>query len=204
MVYILRNALLAILICSLLLTACSDTQPKSSSDPLPAITATSRPIVPPVRSTPRVLKLAGNTSPVIPDRDESDAATPVLNPAEAIRRLPKVGSLAPDFTLRTIDGATVTLSALRGHPVMLNFWASWCVACRAEAPELQKVFTEYIDRGLIILGVNITSQDTIPAAQAYVDEYKLTFPIPMDEKGDVMAAYHVPGLPTSYFIDPKG
>jgi cytochrome c biogenesis protein CcmG, thiol:disulfide interchange protein DsbE len=204
----LRNVLLAILVSSLLLSACAGTQPKST-DTRPVSTVTTRSSVPRIVSTPRVLRLAGDSSPVTPsspllDRDESDTANPQPDPAQAIRQIPKVGSLAPDFTLRTIDGVTVTLSALRGHPVMINFWASWCVACRAEAPELQKVYAEYANQGLIILGVNITSQDTPAAAQTYVNEYQLTFPIPMDEKGDVMAAYHVPGLPTSFFIDPSG
>ncbi|MCL4507319.1 MAG: TlpA family protein disulfide reductase [Chloroflexi bacterium] len=160
-------------------------------------------------STPRVLRLAGEPTPSTPsglplDHNEGDAANTKPDPVEIVRQMPKVGSLAPDFTLRTIDGVTVTLNALRGHPVMINFWASWCVACRAEAPELQKVYVEYADRGLVVLGVNITPQDTLAAAQAYVNEFKLTFPIPMDEKGDAMAAYHVPGLPTSFFIDPNG
>jgi cytochrome c biogenesis protein CcmG, thiol:disulfide interchange protein DsbE len=204
----LRNVLLAILVSGLLLSACADTQQKNT-DIRPVSTATTRPSVPRVISTPRVLRLAGDSSPVttsspLLDRDESDTANPLPDSAEAIRQMPKVGSLAPDFTLRTIDGGTVTLSAMRSHPVMINFWASWCVACRAEAPELQKVYTEYANQGLIILGVNITPQDTPSAAQAYVNEYQLTFPIPMDEKSEVMATYHVPGLPTSLFIDPSG
>jgi peroxiredoxin len=200
----LRNGLLVIIVSGLLLAACAVAQPQSRSKPLLTPAATVRPAGSQIRSTPRVLKIVGDTSPVIPDRDESDTSTPISNPAEAIRMLPKVGSLAPDFSLRTITGVTVTLSALRGHPVLINFWASWCVACRAEAPELQKVYIEYAKGGLIVLGVNATAQDTVPAAQTYVDEFRLTFPIPMDMQGTVMSAYQVAGLPTSFFIDRDG
>jgi cytochrome c biogenesis protein CcmG/thiol:disulfide interchange protein DsbE len=128
-----------------------------------------------------------------------------------------VGSPAPDFTLRTLDGVlrhpqqgwgaqdeTLTLGELRGHPVLVNFWASWCLACRAEAPDLQTLYADYQNRGLIILGVNATQQDTVAEARAYVSEFKLTFPIPLDEKGDVVKAYGVLGLPTTFFIDTKG
>jgi cytochrome c biogenesis protein CcmG, thiol:disulfide interchange protein DsbE len=137
------------------------------------------------------------------DRDEGAAGvTPGYE--EAVRTLPKVGLTGPDFTLNTLEGGSVTLSSLRGHPVLINFWASWCVACRAEAPELQELYAEHKDHGLIILGVNTTQQDTVADARAYVSEFKLTIPIPMDEKGDVVKAYGVVGLPTSFFIDPRG
>jgi cytochrome c biogenesis protein CcmG/thiol:disulfide interchange protein DsbE len=115
-----------------------------------------------------------------------------------------VGSAAPDFTLRTLDGGIVTLSELRGRPVLINFWASWCLACRAEAPDLQRLYADYQNRGLIILGVNATQQDTLADAQAYASEFKLTFPIPLDEKGEVVKAYGVVGLPTTYFVDARG
>jgi thiol-disulfide isomerase/thioredoxin len=88
--------------------------------------------------------------------------------------------------------------------VLINFWASWCTACRAEAPELQQLYTQYKGQGLVILGVNVTQQDTVADAEAYVDEFKMTFPVPMDEQGEVTKAYRVPGLPTSFFIDPQG
>jgi peroxiredoxin len=165
--------------------------------------------VPRVISTPRVLRLADESANPTPaslpvDRDEGSSPVPTVDPIEAIRQLPQVGALAPDFTLHTIDGLTVTLSALRGHPVLINFWASWCIACRAEAPELQKLYLDNKDRGLTVLGVNVTQQDTIVAAQAYAAQFQLTFPLPLDEQGDVFKAYHVPGLPTSFFVDSKG
>ena len=210
----LHRLLSGLLACTLLLAACTSTTQApattvpatrsvvSVSTPTPA----SAPRAPP---TARVLQRAdkpANSPPAIlpADRDEVEGEDQKPNYAEAVRALPRVGSLAPDFTLATLDGGVVTLSKLRGRPVLINFWASWCTACRAEAPELQQLHTEYQEQGLVILGINVTPQDTLANAQAYIDEFKITFPIPMDEQGKVTQAYRVPGLPTSFFIDPKG
>ena len=115
-----------------------------------------------------------------------------------------MGSLAPDFSLRALDGTTVTLSALRGHAVLINFWASWCIACRAEAPELEASFKQLEPKGLVILGIDDFSNDKLADVQAYVSQYKLTFPILLDEKGNVFDTYRIPGLPTSFFVDANG
>ena len=170
--------------------------------------ATSATLLPKPTTTARVLTRAdlpaGVTSPsTSADRDEETTdSTPDYK--AAVGALPRVGSTAPDFTLRTIEGDSIILSKLRGHPLLINFWASWCMACRAEAPELQKLYTEYKQRGLIILGVNTTQQDTVDSARAYVSEFKLTYSIPMDENGHAVKAYGVMGLPTSFFVDPEG
>ena len=204
----LLRLLISIAASGMVLSACASGSLRST-DPTPAPATTDSSIMPQTMPTARVLaradKAADATTLVLPpDRDERETSGITPTKDEVIRALPKVGSFAPDFTLRAMNDSTVTLSALRGHPVVINFWASWCPGCRAEAPELQKLYTEYQERGLIILGINVTQQDTVAAAQAYVAEYKLTFHIPMDEQGDVLKAYHVPGLPTSFFVDPRG
>lgn len=155
--------------------------------------------------TARILTRADLPLPALPnDRDEINKAEGTPNYDEVIRAMPRVGSPAPDFSLRTLDGVTVTLRALQGRPVLINFWASWCLPCREEAPELQRLYEEYQDRGLVILGVNVTQQDTLVDARAYVSEFKITFPIPLDENGEAMRAFRVPGLPTSFFVDRLG
>lgn len=118
---------------------------------------------------------------------------------------PVVGQLAPDFTLKTLAGDPITLASLRGQPVLLNFWASWCPPCRLEMPDLMRVYETRRAEGLVILGVNVTFQDSTSDAQAFVDEFKITFPTLLDETGQVTTdLYQVRGLPTSVFIDPKG
>ena len=117
---------------------------------------------------------------------------------------PRKGFYAPDFELKTLDGQTVRLSALRGKPVILNAWASWCGPCQAEMPALQKVYSEYKDQGLQVVAVNMTFQDTRADAAAFVASHGLTFPIPLDTFSDVGKKYLVSALPSSYFIGSNG
>jgi len=117
---------------------------------------------------------------------------------------PREGFKAPDFTLELLGGGEVNLSQLQGQPVVLNLWASWCLPCRAEMPAIERVYQSYKDRGLIILGVNTTVQDNEDKAAAFVQEYGLTFPIPLDRDGTVSARYALGGLPTTFFIDREG
>lgn len=141
--------------------------------------------------------------PVERDAGESSRVA-VTDTQQLIDALPKVGSPAPDFTLRALDGSTVTLSKLRGQPVLINFWASWCLACRREASALQAFYAEFAPRGLIVLGVSATAQDELSAIRAYVAEFQMTFPVLLDEKEEVFDAYRVIGLPTSVFVDSQG
>lgn len=117
---------------------------------------------------------------------------------------PQAGFLAPDFTLETLSGETVTLSSLRGKVVLLNIWASWCPPCRAEMPAMQRVWEEYQAQGVVVLAVNSTAQDTLADAQRFVSDYGLTFPIPLDRSGEVTRLYRVSSLPTSFFIGADG
>ncbi len=117
---------------------------------------------------------------------------------------PREGFLAPDFSLETLDGSMVTLADLRGQGVVVNLWASWCPPCRAEMPALQRAWEDYQDRGLVILAVNTTFQDSLPAAAAFVAEHNLTFPIPLDRSGSVSNRYLLRALPSTYFVDREG
>ncbi len=117
---------------------------------------------------------------------------------------PRQGFLAPDFELQSASGETIRLSDLRGRPVLVNIWASWCPPCRAEMPAMQTVYEAYRQEGFLILAVNATNQDSRQEALAFAQEYGLTFPILFDETGSVTQAYLATALPTSLFIDPDG
>lgn len=117
---------------------------------------------------------------------------------------PQQGFLAPDFELVTTTGETVRLSDLRGQAVLVNLWATWCPPCRAEMPAIEKVYNEYKDEGLVVLAVNMTYQDTPGRIAPFVAEHGLTFPILLDETGDMANDYQLRSLPSSYFITREG
>jgi peroxiredoxin len=112
-----------------------------------------------------------------------------------------VGEKAPEFTLTTLDGRTVSLSDYRGQGVLLNFWGTWCPPCRAEMPALQRQYEANKDHGFVVLAIDMNE----PAAsvQGFVNQYGLTFPILMD-KGEVARAYQIDPLPTTVLVNPEG
>ena len=117
---------------------------------------------------------------------------------------PREGFLAPDFSLQTPQGETITLSDLRGQAVLVNLWATWCPPCRAEMPAVQKLYHEYKDQGFVVLAVNMTYQDDPSAVVPFTQEYNLTFPILIEDTGDVARNYELRSLPSSFFIDRQG
>ncbi|MDT9026434.1 MULTISPECIES: peroxiredoxin family protein [Rossellomorea] len=116
------------------------------------------------------------------------------------------GDRAPDFELTTLDDKAVKLSDYQGKKVILNFWATWCPPCKAEMPHMQSYYEENAEKENVeILAVNLTSMDDgEKAVQEFIDGYELTFPIPMDEKGEVGDEYRAFTIPTTYMIDTKG
>jgi len=117
---------------------------------------------------------------------------------------PQIGFIAPDFTLISNTGQSITLSDLYGYPVILNFWASWCFPCRKEMPAIQQVYSDFENQGLIILGINTTNQDKKENAIAFSTKVGVTFPILFDENGLVNTNYQIRALPTTFFIDTNG
>ncbi len=118
---------------------------------------------------------------------------------------PREGFLAPDFTLDTLDGNKVNLSELRGKIVVVNMWTTWCPPCRAETPALEKAYEQYRDSGLVILGVNLTNQDSMTDVKSFVQEFKLTYPVLLDRNGSVSDyMYQIKGLPSTFFISRTG
>ena len=110
--------------------------------------------------------------------------------------------VAKDFSLTTLDGATIDLAGLRGKVVMLDFWASWCGPCRYEAPDLAQVYLDYADRAVEFVGVDIWDQrrDAID----HVDRYQITYPNGVDDRGTIAISYGVRGIPEKFFIDRDG
>ena len=117
---------------------------------------------------------------------------------------PRKGFAAPDFTLGTSDGSSISLSDLRGNPLIINIWASWCPPCRTEMPAMQRVYEKYRDDGFIILAVNSSFQDDSEKAKAFANELGLEFPILFDREGNVSHLYQASALPSSYFVDRDG
>jgi len=127
---------------------------------------------------------------------ESASSTTLLGTA------PEVGSLAPDFTLSTLDGSSVTLSAYRGKPILLNLWATWCGPCRAEMPYLQEVFEEKSGEDLVLLTVNLREDET--TVRQFMQTEGYTFMVALDRDGAVGNSYSIRGIPTTFFIDSAG
>lgn len=117
---------------------------------------------------------------------------------------PQQGFLAPDFELKTPKGETVKLSDLRGQAVLVNLWATWCPPCRAEMETIEQLYREYQDQGFTVLAVNMTYQDEPLKVLPFVNEHGLTFPILLDETGEMANAYQLKSLPSSYFINRDG
>ena len=116
---------------------------------------------------------------------------------------PPVGSVAPAFTLRRLDGAgKVSLAAYRGRPVVLNFWASWCTPCKSEAAVLERDWTRYRARGVKFVGVDY--HDLAADARRFVSAHALTFTMLQDGSGTVTSSYGISQVPETYVLDRQG
>jgi len=123
-------------------------------------------------------------------------------PITGLSGVTRVNRAAPDFTLTTFDGTAISMQDLRGKPVVINFWASWCPPCRIEAPLIERTWRSYEKRGLIVLGVNI--QDRKEDALSYIREFDVTYPNGPDPTGEISIDYGVSGLPVTFFISGQG
>jgi peroxiredoxin len=112
-----------------------------------------------------------------------------------------VGAMAPDFSLPTLDGGQVSLSDLRGTPVVVTFYASWCFDCSKALPRLQHVHEE---RGDDVAIVGVSYRDLLGDARDFVEELGVTYPMLHDDDDDVAAAYGVRAIPQTFFIDAEG
>ena len=115
---------------------------------------------------------------------------------------PLIGRQAPPFTLRLMDGREVKLADFRGKVVFLNFWASWCPPCRAEARLLEATWQRHRDHDVVFLGINM--QDRESAAREFLSEFGLTYANGIDAGNRIAIDYGVWGLPETFFLDPSG
>jgi len=117
----------------------------------------------------------------------------------------KTGSRAPEINLPTLNGGRVKLSKLRGHPVIVSFWGTWCAPCRQEFPMLSSAQSRYADAGLLILAVNGRDQELSTSdVQRFVEALSVSFTVALDKRGSARRAYRISGQPATVFIDATG
>jgi len=143
-----------------------------------------------------ILLISGCATPPGPKVEEQVLDVPKLTEVG-----PEIGNLAPDFTLQTIDGQSVTLSDFRGKMVMLIFWVMECKECISELPYIQAIFDEEMSDSLVVLTVNVANSMT--DVEEFVDTNKYTFPVLLDLDAEVCIKYRH-GAPTTFFIDASG
>jgi len=140
-----------------------------------------------------VLALVTACAPAAEDADGSPVA---------VGGHPLYGKPAPEIDLETFDGERMTLSSLRGQPVLINFWATWCPPCREEFPLMVKTYEERADDGLEILG--ILHDDLVEGGQAFAVDQGADWPMLYDAEDRAWEAYLGLGKPTSFFVDADG
>ena len=129
---------------------------------------------------------------------------PTLAPSALSSELPplEIGQPAPPFALEGLDGNEVSLAALDGKVVVLNFWASWCQPCRLEMPDFQEAWEEHRDQGVVFVGIAV--DDLASEASRFAQQVGVTYPLALDATGGAARAYALRGLPSTYFIDREG
>ena len=151
--------------------------------------------------------------PAVTEPPSSSPAAPPSVTQPAPPPIPEgvtVGYRAPDFELQTLDGQTVKLSALRGKPVLVNFWATWCPPCKAEMPYLQQINDEWKDKGLILLAIDLigtksgTVTETPDVVRKFMADYNLSMIVPLDDGLKTAKAYAVTAIPSTFLIDIDG
>jgi len=109
---------------------------------------------------------------------------------------------AIDFKLKDLNGEELSLSDLKGKKVFLNFWATWCPPCKAEMPEIEKLYEETKDSDLVIVAVEIG--EPLTTVKSFIDSNKYNFKVLLDSDQSVASKYGISSIPTSFFIDAEG
>jgi peroxiredoxin len=146
---------------------------------------------------------SNTTGKLIPVPQISNSNVAYTSKPAGLAEAPSIGSIPPNFQWVDKSGKTMTLESLRGKPVLLNFWGTWCPPCRAEMPEMQKIYDQR-QGDVTFLGVSMGPRDEPLGVSQFVQLSNYTWDFIHDSDQGVMARYQVTGLPSSYFIDSNG
>lgn len=116
---------------------------------------------------------------------------------------PREPVAAPDFTLPGLNGKSVSLKDFRGRVVLMNFWATWCVPCQWEMPEMDKLYQAFKDRGFVVFAISL-DQGPPKAVEDFVKARKLTYPVLLDSQAEAARLYGLRGVPGTYLIGSDG
>lgn len=140
------------------------------------------------------------------DETTANTAASAANSEDAVANADQIGTeegmIAPNFTTVTAEGDEIALQDLRGQTVLLNFWATWCGPCRIEMPEFQEAYEQYQDEGFTVVAVN--NRESVSQVTDFRDELDLTFPLVMDERGDIQTEYGILNYPSTFLINEDG
>ncbi|WP_069650483.1 TlpA family protein disulfide reductase [Caloranaerobacter ferrireducens] len=148
--------------------------------------------------------ISNNTIPnSIKEESSNDEKTEVKDESSVEEVLPmQIGSIAPEFTLETLEGKMASLKDYRGKIVLINFWATWCPYCVREMPDLNRLYLENKDDNFVVLGIDVAENKS--KVENFVKEGGYEFPILLDKTGKVARDYLVSGLPMSVILDEEG
>lgn len=138
---------------------------------------------------------------LLPSQPGTGAATGA-DLAGSPQPIPRTGAPAPDFQVMSLEGKPVSLQDYRGKVVLVNFWATWCIPCRSELPDLSQAYREHQDHGFVVLAVNVKEGEE--QVRRFLEEIPVPFPVLMDTDGKITNRFAVTALPTSFFVDADG
>ncbi len=138
------------------------------------------------------------------EKSREVAPKPISQAPASVQRPQPVmeGKTAPSFTLPTIAGAELSLEDYRGKFVFLNIWATWCAPCREEMPSMQRLYEKMVNTNFEMLAMSIDAGEE--EVIKFINEYGLTFPVPMDVSQEISAQYKITGVPETFLIGPDG
>lgn len=131
------------------------------------------------------------------ERKSSKADTPIVRSVD-------VGLPAPSYRSRSLAGDSVSLAQLRGRPVLLNVWATWCIPCLTEVPVVERLYQRYSPQGLNVVGVDVDNAENVSSVREYMKVHEMTYPVWLDPDKDVLRDFVAIGVPATFLIGRDG